>query len=232
VTASSQTILFALLGGILPALFWLWFWLREDKLRPEPRGLLFLSFIIGMIVVPIVIPFQRWVSTDLANIGFITIFLWAAIEEIFKYTASYWVALKRKVMDEPIDAMIYLITTALGFAAVENTLFLINSLSSGLFWSSIITGNMRFIGATLLHTLSSGLVGIAIGLSFYKSKKIRRFSLLIGIILSIALHTFFNFFIISSTSNGVFAVFAVIWALVVFLILFFERVKRVTKKNK
>ena len=30
--------LFALIGGFVPALVWLWFWLKEDKQKPEPKG--------------------------------------------------------------------------------------------------------------------------------------------------------------------------------------------------
>jgi len=226
---SLQTIFFALLGGVIPALLWLSFWLREDKKRPEPRGLIFLSFIGGMVIVPIVIPLEKLVTTDLYQISFLTILLWALIEEVFKYLASYFTALRNKAMDEPIDPIIYLITTALGFAALENTLFLINALSDGEIIQTIITGNMRFIGATLLHTLSSGVVGLSMALTFYKRKSLKRFGLFVGLILSVVLHTLFNFFIMDSTSGGILAVFGVVWILIVLLILFFEKVKKIRK---
>jgi len=227
VNFDTQVIIFGILGGVLPAILWLLFWLREDKKRPEPRRLLFLSFVIGMIAVPLVIPLQRAVTTDIYNIGFITVFLWAAFEEILKYLGSYIVALRKKAMDEPIDPMIYLITTALGFAALENTLFLINAMSNGNIVGTIITGNMRFIGATLLHTISSGVIGLSMALSFYRRKSIRFWSLIAGFIVAIMLHTFFNFFIMNTSSNGIFWVFVIVWVLVVLLILFFERVKNI-----
>jgi len=215
------------LGGLIPALFWLWFWLREDKKRPEPRGLLFLSFVAGMVMVPIVIPIQRFFSPNLQNITLLTIFLWALIEEVFKFGASYWAALRRKAMDEPIDPMIYLITTALGFAALENTLFLMNSLSSGFLWESVITGNMRFIGATLLHTIASGIVGLFMALSFYKSRMVKKISLFAGLVIAILLHTFFNFFIMNTVTSGVFLIFSAVWMITILLILFFEKVKNI-----
>jgi RsiW-degrading membrane proteinase PrsW (M82 family) len=126
--------------------------------------------------------------------------------------------------------MIYLITTALGFAALENSLFLINSISSNGFLDSIITGNMRFIGATLLHTVSSASIGLFMAFAFYKSRFVKRLSLIIGVITAIVLHTLFNFFIISTSDSGIFWVFAIVWMLVVVLILFFERVKKI-KRN-
>ena len=40
---------YAAIGGMLPALFWLWFWLQEDKLHPEPRSRIMLAFLGGMV---------------------------------------------------------------------------------------------------------------------------------------------------------------------------------------
>ena len=49
----------AFLCGLIPALFWLWFWLREDKERPEPLLLIAITFIAGMAVVPLALPLQK-----------------------------------------------------------------------------------------------------------------------------------------------------------------------------
>ena len=121
---ASQTLLFALLGGVLPALLWLWFWLKEDKKSPEPRGLIFMSFVAGMMVVPLVIPFQQFAATYF--FGIIALTSWAATEEILKFLAAWLFVLRRKEMNEPIDAVIYMITIALGFSAFENALYLNN----------------------------------------------------------------------------------------------------------
>ena len=160
-----------------------------------------------------------------------TIFLWALFEEILKYLASYISALRNKAMDEPIDPMIYLITTALGFAALENTLFLINSISNGHILGGIITGNMRFIGATPLHTISSGIVGVSMALTFYKSRFAKKMSLFFGLILAIVLHTIFNFFIMGTSDNGIFWVFSAVWVLIILLIMIFEKVKSIRRKQ-
>lgn len=226
--SSISTTLTALAGGLIPALVWLWFWLQEDR-HPEPKWLIFFTFIAGMVVVLAVLPIEKWVITYFS--GFLVILLWAAAEEILKLVGAYLVALRRKAMNEPIDALIYMITIALGFAALENTLFLFNILQKGDIITYITTGNFRFIGATLLHILSSSAIGGAIALSFYKSK-IRKFIYIsIGVVLSIAIHTIFNFFITLNQEN-ILLVFTFVWAGIIILIIFFEKVRRIRRKKK
>lgn len=227
---SFQTLLFALFGGIFPALLWLWFWLKQDKKRPEPRGFIILAFFIGMIVVPVVLPFQKFVDMNFA--GSIVIFLWATIEEIFKYGGAYFILRKKNIVDEPVDAVIYMITVALGFAALENTLFLLNPLVEGDFVSTIINGNLRFLGATLLHTLSSAAVGVMIALSFYRKKTLKKAYAFFGVILAIVLHTLFNLFIMKESGSQMLTVFFFVWIGIIILILLFEKIKRIRNPNK
>lgn len=225
---SFQTLLFALLGGVLPALLWLWFWLKQDKKRPEPRGMIILAFVVGMIAVPIVLPFEKLADSYFS--GTLVIILWSAIEEVFKYAFAYFAVLRRKAMDEPIDAVIYMITVALGFAALENTLFLLNPIIDGDITNTIINGNLRFLGATLLHTLSSATIGIMIALSFYRKKVFKRSYAFLGLILAIILHSLFNFFIMRQSSEQILYVFFSVWIGIIVLILLFEKVKKI--KNK
>lgn len=225
---NSQTIIIALIGGIMPALFWLWFWLREDKKKPEPKGLIALTFLGGFVAVLLALSAEKFVKEYVLVGASIMIILWSAIEEIFKYFASYLTSLRKHDMDEPVDGMVYLITTALGFAALENFLFLISE--NGVL-ESIIAGNMRFMGATILHTLTSGIIGLFIGLSFYKSAITKKIYLLIGLILSIALHSIFNLLIINSGEENIFLVFGSVWFAAIVLILLFEKVKRIRPQN-
>ena len=170
---SADTLFYSLVGGIIPAIVWLLFWLQEDKLRPEPRGILLWTFICGMIAVPLVIPFQKW--TYMPDNEILTFTLWATIEELFKFGAAYLAGLRLKDDDEPIDPLIYMMTAALGFVALENVLFILMPLTHGSITDGLITGNIRFVGANLLHTISSATIGIAMGLSFYKSKYTKQF---------------------------------------------------------
>ncbi|MBU4536452.1 PrsW family intramembrane metalloprotease [Patescibacteria group bacterium] len=229
---NNQLILYAFLGGVLPTIFWLWFWLKEDKLHPEPKKYIAYSFIFGIISAMLVLPVEEAISNFIPGSGLLLIGALASAEEIFKYFGAYFSALTKKYMDEPIDAVIYLITVALGFAALENSLFLLSAIKSGSgnINHLMLVGNMRFIGATLLHTLCSGVIGLFIALSFFKRKILKKSFLLFGFILSIALHTFFNFFIIKSGS-GIFIVFLAIWVAIIILILFIEKVKHMRRRT-
>ena len=213
--------------GIVPSIIWLFFWLREDKLHPEPKRYIFLTFILGMIAVPLVIPFEHAATTLLLDSTMIII-AWATIEEVAKFVAAYIGGVHRKIMDEPIDALIYLITPALGFAALENLFFVLNPFGEGEVLIGLATGNMRFIGATLLHTVSSAAIGAAIALSFHKTERMQIFYVVIGLAVAITLHALFNSFIITASPMGLLAMLGVVWVAVIGLILFFEKVKRLT----
>ena len=229
VEISGTTLFFALLGGILPALLWLWFWLREDKARPEPRGMIFLSFVVGMLVIPFAILLEQ--GATYLDLGGAVLFVWAAIEELLKYGAGYLFVLRRKSNDEPIDGLIYMITIALGFAALENALFLLDPLIDGGIIQTILTGNFRFLGATLLHTLASAVVGASIALGFYKTPGLKKLYVSIGLVLAIVLHATFNFFIINSNGEKLLLVFFFVWVGIIALILLFEKVKKLYNRD-
>ncbi len=221
----------AFILGLIPALVWLWFWLKEDR-HPEPAKMITLSFLGGMIAVFLVLPLQRFVCSQFfcdSTVGSVspwTFLLLAGLEELFKFTAVYFIALRnKKITDEPVDDIIYLIISALGFVAMENTLFLIDTIHVGDFVGTIITGNLRFVGASLVHIVSSGMVGVCMALAFYKGKWRKRLSTVFGLILATALHTLFNLFIIQETGGNIFLVFAGVWIGIIVLLLAFEKVK-------
>jgi len=222
-------VFIALLGGFIPALFWLWFWLREDKAKPEPRVLIFSAFIAGIAIVPIVLILQKFALTRFE--GDNLMFVWVTIEEVLKYAAALIIVLWHKAVDEPIDCIIYMITVALGFSALENALFLFTPLMSGAFTDSFFTGNFRFIGATLLHVLASGTVGAAMALSFYKGRALRVILPTIGLFIAIVLHALFNFFIISASGAAILGVFMFVWIGIFILFLVFEKTKILARKH-
>lgn len=225
------TLWYALLGGVLPALVWLTFWLREDKKHPEPRGLIIASFLAGMLAVLIAYPLEQFVFTATGLGGLSLLLAWAIIEEVLKYGAILFVALRTVHFDEPIDALIYMITVALGFAALENTLFIIAPLSEGEYIAGVLTGSMRFIGATVLHVVASASLGLFLALAFYKSRIRKILATIAGITLAVILHALFNFFILEAGGIYTELVFLVLWGLAIMVILLAEFVKRIIPRR-
>ncbi len=215
--------------GLIPALVWIWFWLKEDA-HPEPAKNLTLSFVGGMASVIFVLPVQTVVYNHFSENLNLSFLLWAAIEEIAKFIFVYFLALRRKENDEPMDDIIYLIVGALGFTTLENTLFLIDPISNGDIISSIINQNMRFIGASLTHVISSATIGICMGLTFYSSKLRKSLYTFFGLVMAILLHTSFNLFIINQAEGSIFFVFGMVWVCIIVLLLLIEKVKNVTDK--
>lgn len=225
-----EPLFFSVLGGIAPALLWLWFFLREDRQHPEPKRLLVFSFIAGMIAVYIVLPLEQIAMEHAA--GALLIILWATIEEGVKYLVALIVVLWRKAVDEPLDTIIYMITLALGFAASETILFLLEPFGKHALTEGALTGNLRFIGASLLHTLSSGIVGFAMAYGFYRSPVRKVAYLYTGLVCAIVLHSLFNFFILKNDGKDTAIVFFFVWLGIIALFLLFEKAKRITRSLK
>lgn len=213
----------AFLGGLIPALFWLWFWLKEDRAKPEPYILIGLAFLGGVIAVPIALPLQKIAFSLYQEADYML--AWVMIEEILKYGLALLIILWNKAVDEPIDIVIYMIAIALGFSAIENALFILDASSGSGVAEGIITGNLRFLGATLLHVLASGTVGVFLAMSFYKSRLAKIIYGMVGLFLAIVLHERFNFFIMNGNGETILGVFLFVWMGALVLILAFEKIK-------
>ncbi|MBI3634333.1 MAG: PrsW family intramembrane metalloprotease [Candidatus Yonathbacteria bacterium] len=241
----------ALVGGVIPSFVWLWFWRQEDRACPEPTGLVVLSFVAGMVVVFFVLPLEKLIVATLpttihlvdilfAKLSLITppdmdiqTFLWAFAEEFAKYATVFFVALHTRDFDEPIDAVIYLITAALGFAAMENSLYILKDMGSGGSTQIFLDGHLRFLGATVLHTASSAVVGIALAFSFYATGWVKFITVTLGLIIATLLHTYFNLSIMEAHGTlSTLLVFARYWGVIMGIIILFEIIKRINKDKK
>jgi RsiW-degrading membrane proteinase PrsW (M82 family) len=119
----------------------------------------------------------------------------AAVEEYLKYSIVKAKVLKNSAFDEPVDAMLYCIIAGLGFAAVENLLILFKAglLPLG---QALSTIGLRFLGATLVHALASGIVGywLALGLLYARQRKKL---ILTGLTIAIIFHSCYNYLILT-----------------------------------
>lgn len=208
----TTTIYYAVLIilGFLPSAIWLWYYLRKDC-HPEPKYLILKTFLMGIILSPLVVQAgyltisalsffsHHKLSTDLLQDS--RFLLWAAfLEEFVKYYAVKLTALRSPEFDEPVDAMIYMITAGLGFAAIENVLYLSRTIQEGILMNATIGMHiqaavsvwlLRFAGATLLHTLSTALFGYFLALSWFYYHH-RKKLIFIGLALATMFHFVFN----------------------------------------
>lgn len=190
--------------GLVPSLVWFSFYLKNDS-HPEPKHLLTQTFLMGIIVSPIVLVLQ---------IGFVSIgalvsnmpaeliqissyyYVWAAFaEEFLKFAAIWFLVLRNPAFDEPVDAMIYMIAAGLGFAAIENILVLFRTMDIGL-TQALSVWALRFIGSTLLHALASAIVGYFLAMSWFFGNHKKKL-IVIGIALATVFHFTFNIVITS-----------------------------------
>lgn len=225
------TILMIILG-IIPGLAWLIFYLKEDSKHPEPKKLIFYTFIAGALVTVFVLQLQilvnDWVTGQgISTYSLISFVFLGAIEEIFKFIAVYVVVSLRKEFDEPIDAMVYMVVAALGFATVENIASIIQSNSLSIASPGPLeTSALRFVGATLLHSLTSGVIGYYWGRAIAK-KGTRWTAIGWGLALATLLHAVFNYLIIKSEPVALPLIFLVFLGL--FILSDFEKLKRTEK---
>ena len=123
--------------ALLPAIAMVVWIYRQDKVEKEPKGLLWKIFLFGVLsVIPAMIlevlleevflglvwksrlcyMIRGYVILD----NFIAV---ALVEELCKMKAAKWAAWKHPAFNYKFDAIVYCVTSALGFAAIENVLY-------------------------------------------------------------------------------------------------------------
>ena len=182
-----------------------------------------------MAVVPVTLPLQK-LALDLYSGGNVVL-VWVVVEELLKYAFALALIFWNREVDEPIDMIIYMIMVALGFSALENALFIFNPLAAGEYFSSAVTGGFRFLGATLLHVLASGTVGVFLALSYYRSQTTQILMGTFGLFIAIVLHYLFNKSIIETSGEKVLAIFLFVWMGIILLFLLFEKVKLLERNH-
>lgn len=240
---------FYIIFGILPSLGWLLFYLRKD-VHPESNSMVLKIFLWGMLAtLPIIAANLLLVAfgiteddiSRLISLSIVIQIFWvlgmAFVEEVLKYLVVSGKVLKSSELDEPIDLMLYMIISALGFAAVENVLILFGLGPEFLLGKTISTSLIRFWGATFLHALCSGLVGYFLALAIFETKK--RLKLIsLGLLIATFLHGLFNFAMINIGKSieeinerlFIFSFIVVLFILIglaIFLTLGFKKLKKI-----
>lgn len=220
--------------GVLPSTIWLIFYLRKDK-HPEPKKMVLKIFFYGMLcALPAIFLETGIIKGTLAIfpsknlfIQLFNIFVGVAlIEESLKYLVVRDKVLNHPEFDEPIDLVLYMIISALGFAALENILILFSLGPIFLLGETFSVSIFRFLGATLLHALASGTLGYFWAISIYEAKQKKY--LFTGFFIATFLHGLYNFSIINIRGTVALLIPAfILLGLAIFLTSKFKRLKKI-----
>lgn len=128
-----------LIIALLPIAILVYYIYHKDKKSPEPTGKLVKAFLFGVLSVPISfgmsIPlgligaYPTEATSFLGSVS--AAFLGAAIpEEIAKFIMLWLLLRKNCYFDEKMDGIVYAVCVSLGFAALENIMYLFSNAES------------------------------------------------------------------------------------------------------
>ncbi len=176
----------------------------RDKYEKEPIKLLIKALIAGgLTVIPILFVEQFLMMFIHLFEGlfkpFYNAFVVAAFsEELFKYLALMLLFWKSKEFNEKFDGIVYAVFISLGFAGVENILYVTDY--------GLQTGFIRAITAVPAHAIFGVTMGFYTGLAKFYPKE-RKQLLTRAIIIPILLHGFYDF-VLMAGYNFLLIVFA------------------------
>ncbi len=223
---------FLLILSILPTVLILLYLYRRDKYEQEPFSLLLKAFGLGALSTVFVVIVVE-VSGITANTGnhfidaFIEAFFMAAIpEELLKFAMLYFLIWKNENFNERFDGIIYAVFVSMGFATLENILYVLQS--------GAATAIVRALTAVPAHAL----FGVTMGFYFSYAKFLpesKNKYLALCIIIPVLLHGIYDFILMWQANllehHPEFAVFLtlVFIAFVVFLwIQGFKKIKKLS----
>lgn len=159
-------IFLGLLMSLVPAVLWLGFFYRMDRLEPEPKQKLIGVFILGALVTAgVAIPFlenfvaiDTWLYDSFASQLVGGILLVGFVEEAVVYLVVRYGIYADPEFDERVDGVIYAIAAGLGMATVLNFNYVLEH--GGV---DLGIGSVRVVVTSLAHASFAGILGYFIG---------------------------------------------------------------------
>ncbi len=191
--------LFSLLVATLPALVIAGFIYWQDKHEKEQPIPLLLCFLLGMVIT---FP-ARWLEIKAYHIGWhesenfpMTIFVAFTVvafnEELFKFIALVAYPFKKSFFNEPFDGIVYATMIGMGFAALENMLY-VNQYSLSETWGRAFT-------AVPSHGVYAIMMGYFAGLAKFNPQK--KWKLLgLGLLSATLMHGIYDLFLIQQIAE-------------------------------
>lgn len=186
---------------VLPIVFWAVYHYHKDRHLPEPPRNLLLCFGLGLLAAALskgmyagLEPLGlRFDAVALAEDDSLALFAYAMlaigpIEELAKMLPFLVIALRLDAFDEPLDGLVYASFIGLGYAAVENVLYLD-------FLSPLEAAARGFAGP-VVHILFASIWAYWISRARLARSSIVK-SALLGFVLAALLHGFYDFLVLS-----------------------------------
>ncbi len=184
-----MTLEFTIIGATLPSLVLLRYFYKNDR-YPEPSKVLMVTFGLGVLIT---VPVGLWAAlidqfgpqqASPMITAFYTAFFVAAIpEEFFKYAVISCYSAKNKAFDEPMDGVVYGATASLGFATLENILYVADG-----GWTVAI---IRAFTAVPAHACWGAIIGYYVGQARFNTD--RKSPLWLGLAAAVVLHGLYDF---------------------------------------
>jgi RsiW-degrading membrane proteinase PrsW (M82 family) len=195
-----------ILGGsaLVPSVLLFWYIHSRDK-NPEPHGTLLKTFLLGMLICIPVVPLAKGLEELGAGLAvgmwgsaLVQAFLGAAIpEELFKYLVLRGYVWRKHHFDEPLDGVVYGATASLGFATLENILY-VGKFGFG-------TAVIRALTAVPGHAFTGVVMGAFVGRARYAPPGKKVGLLLAGLGWAILLHGLYDTFLFTNDQYAVLA---------------------------
>ncbi|MBI2854882.1 MAG: PrsW family intramembrane metalloprotease [Chloroflexi bacterium] len=186
-------LILVLAVALAPGLFWLYIVYRRDKFHPEPRALVAGTFFLGMVVaVPVAAveallephPVGTSEPLNLETAAYVAFVVAGITEEIGKFVVVRGTVYSSRYFDEPIDGIVYSSAAALGFASLENVLYV---LRFGI-EIMLIRGPVSSLG----HAVFSAFWGYPLALRKVHKQR-TSFGTIAGLLAAIVVHGLFDF---------------------------------------
>ena len=173
----------------------------RDKHEREPLGLLTISFLYGglstILTMFISWPINVLILTkedDVAHQFLNAFFKVALVEEFSKFFFVRFILFYNKNFNEPFDGIVYAIMVGMGFATLENVLYV--------YQYGLATGILRMFTAVPAHATFAILMGFFLGKAKFTHRKVLYFSVL-SLIAAAIFHGSYDYFLFISFIPGI-----------------------------
>lgn len=170
-----------------------------DRYDREPPLLLLKVFIFGAVsVVPAIIIeklLQHYnVFNGIFGAFYTAFFVAGLVEELFKREAVKYTALYHRAFDEKLDGIVYAVFSALGFATVENLMYIFLSYTNN-YYVALMRGVFSVPG----HAMFGVTMGYYLSLShFATTERARKYFSIQSLVVPITIHGAFDFILMAN----------------------------------